>query len=262
MTPIVILTATILPHATHGIYCVNQTEQQRYMEYKRNLAFLARSKIFKRIVFLENSRSQYLSELCSYAKILEGYGSKMEVYHYPIADESIVLGKGYGEGCLIKDFLLAQNDIGDNQYFLKITGRYKVINIRRLVRSFMCGLMEYPSIDFIGAGFRTLQSGVNVVSTAVLVSKVGFWKEHLIDSYMAVDDKRGLAFEAVIRRVLDNRLESGNVIGEFELPIEVCYRNTATNSQTHKTWEANLQAIKSLTADIVKPPKKIFLRHG
>jgi hypothetical protein len=79
----ILLTSTILPHSTPGIYRIIQTEKQRYQQYIEALVYLVRTKLFEKIIYADNSNSEFISDLHLVAKSFESKRLEIEVLNIP-----------------------------------------------------------------------------------------------------------------------------------------------------------------------------------
>jgi hypothetical protein len=205
-----LLTATIKPHATAGIYNVAQSERDRYIEYREALRFYLKFCSGYKIVFCENSSSVWFDVLVSEFADNEN----IEFIHSPPSDESIIAGKGFGEGMLIIDAISQSKTLAKYHFFIKITGRYKIYNIKRII-SIVEESIAKDDFDFILRPYKEYPSSIQ---TFLFFSKVSFWREKLNFSYLGVNDFAGLAYESVIGRAILQCASEGSRIGWLTLP--------------------------------------------
>ena len=162
----ILLSSTILPHLSQGIYEVKQTEHERYKEYCDALIYLARTKLFNKIVFADNSSSKFVNDLSALAKSMENKDLTIEIINIPIENEDEVLGKGYGEGLLITQAIQESEFLKCSESFIKLTGRYKLRNLYRLVPIIQNALDMHENLDFVCQGLHRYNQEIPIVSTA------------------------------------------------------------------------------------------------
>lgn len=103
-------------------------------------------------------------------------------------------GKGFNEYLMIKEGLMRSQKIKDCSHFLKITGRYAMVNIRTMIREierrganlyFMGDIKDTNLYERIG---RT--SFGHWGDSRFWVSSVKFYSENIMNCYMEMDDSR------------------------------------------------------------------------
>lgn len=217
---VALLTGTIKPHETDGIYKINQTEFARYHQYRTCLKYYLRKSCISQVILAENSRSQYVGAL----EREFGKERKFELLHCPLLDEREVSGKGYGEGLLIDRAVLAGGVLEGNDSFIKITGRYRIHNISRIL-SIINSTLKSRNYDFIVPAIEA--GNFTIAQTYFFYSKVSFWRDRLQGCYAEVDDKENSALESVVGARLILAAREGATIGI--LPIAPLTEKTSTH---------------------------------
>ena len=130
---VAIITGTISPDRRMNQLAVTDTEE-RLKQYTDALEFLIREKAFSKIVFCDNSayaveQLQFLEDLAA------GNGIRLELLSFQGDSAQCVRhGKGYGEGEIL-EYVFSNSDLLRNEsFFVKMTGRLKVVNIRGICR--------------------------------------------------------------------------------------------------------------------------------
>jgi hypothetical protein len=238
-------TATILPHRTDGIYEVRQTEEDRYRQYCRALRSIARSGVVRSLVLVENSTSALTQDLFRYVASLRREDFHVEALHYPFLDESVVRGKGYGEGWLITQAVRESALLDREGAFVKVTGRYRIDNLYRLMPALALRMAGDRGYRFICQGLGFYADQVPIVSTILFACQCRLWLDRFADAYLHVDDKGGWAFEAEVARRLQSLLNEGLAIGEITMPLLMDVANTGTNRPIlprHVLWQLSLRS--------------------
>lgn len=127
-----IVTGTIRPPLQMSQLTLRD-EEERLRQYEDSICSLIDSKAFSEIVFCENSG--YGTERLSYLRDqAKEQHVKLELMSFQgDTDKICIHGKGYGEG-EIMDYVFSHSRFaGKAPYFVKITGRLKVDNIREIV---------------------------------------------------------------------------------------------------------------------------------
>jgi hypothetical protein len=202
----IILTATIKPHSSPGIVNVTQLEHDRYCQYRRALTYVCRSQLFHHIIFADNSRSHLFHQIAAYATSVSTSDVKVSAVSYPIERESLVSGKGYGEGWLLSEVLARQTEEQRPSSFFKATGRYRIRNLRRVVDLTHRFLTERKEFDLICQDFVSHGAGRYSASTTFFWCKTAVWQRFFSNIYAQVNDQAGVFFEHVfadaIRRIV------------------------------------------------------------
>ena len=187
-----VITGTIKP-ALQMSQLVLRDEEERLKQYEDSIRFLLCSGAFDKVVFCENSN--YGIERLSYLiKIAGENGVELELLSFQGNEEkACVHGKGYGEG-EIMDYVFSHSKlIGTEDYFVKITGRLKVDNIKSIV-SRMNRRRTYFNIPN-----RTLR---NIYDTRMYGMPVDQFKDYFLHSYEQVMDEQGIFLEVVYTKIL------------------------------------------------------------
>ncbi|MDZ4664514.1 MAG: hypothetical protein SGJ15_06535 [Bacteroidota bacterium] len=183
---ILLLTASINPAASKTPLTFVLDPQQRLSEYLQNLEKIIETRVFKKIIFCENTHFEYdYSHIISHAKnnniILEALVFKG---NYEKVEQQ---GKGYGEGEIIKYAIANSKLLDPDSVFYKLTGRIFVKNINSIVKH-----NKQKEIIFIRAARKK-----RIIDARFFKTSVRFFKQNLIDEFEKVDDYKKKYLEMV-----------------------------------------------------------------
>ncbi len=182
-----LITGTIVPNSN---FVTHSNAKYRRDEYYASLQFYA--DIFKEddLFFLENSSFDFSTDTKFQKLFLNRH---ITLFKFPVSDK-FSQGKGYQEFEMLDQVI----DALKNNYtsFIKITGRYKVFNLKELV-SFSCEGLVADS-----------HKKHKVTQTNVFYVNVNFYTNYLKGLYKQVDDSNGIYIEKVIyKKIQSKKLE-------------------------------------------------------
>lgn len=187
-----IVTGTIRP-APQMSQLVLRDEDERLKQYEDSLQSLLCSRAFTKVVFCENS--DYGMERMSYLKDIAGEnGVELELLSFRgNVEKACIHGKGYGEGEIMAHVFSHSELIGKETYFVKITGRLKVDNIKDIV-SRMNKQRTY---------FNTPNhTRTDIYDTRMYGMPTRQFKDFFLHSYEQVLDEQGIFLESVYTQTL------------------------------------------------------------
>lgn len=190
-----IITGTISPAKQMG-QLILRDEKERLKQYKDSIQSVLCSGAFSKVVFCENSN--YGIGDMTYLKDIAGENDvELELLSFQGNEEKACIhGKGYGEG-EIMDYVFSHSKlIGTEDYFVKITGRLKIDNMKDIV-SRMKRQRTYFNIPN-----RTIR---NFYDTRIYGMPAGQFQEYFLHSYEQVMDERGIFLETVYTKILLER---------------------------------------------------------
>ena len=103
-------------------------------------------------------------------------------------------GKGYNEYLMIKLALERSETLSESTHFLKITGRYPMLNIREMLgemekrgkqKAMMCDIKEFRLYEKL----RGTSYGSRWGDSRFFLVAVDFYKQHLMNCYKEMDDR-------------------------------------------------------------------------
>lgn len=209
-----LLTATVHP-SPRAIGKVRNPEQ-RVEQYQKALRWLGwfRSE-FSTLLFCENSGTK-LNEFLPLQNWYKERGKRLELWNVPMPASSEFMGKGWGEGLIIQWALDHIPALVSGNSFIKITGRYQVINLIPILGIIRRSLRMYPDLKLICQSFS--QQDRNHTRTEFFWSNIPFYRENLIDIYSGVDDSSGYFIEHAIGDRI-SKLSGRFQIGILPVPV-------------------------------------------
>lgn len=149
------------------------------------------------VVFVENSGIDISNEFSDQK-------DRLEVITFSGNDYDKALGKGYGEMLILKHAFEFSNFIRRGSSFCKITGRYKILNIRRILQSYTksdCNVM----ID--------LPKRLKYADARIFIADRSFFINFLFKQGDLINDSKGVYFEHVLNKaVLHSIMEDGSYL--------------------------------------------------
>ncbi|MDA9312805.1 hypothetical protein N9515_08460 [Vicingaceae bacterium] len=174
-----LLTASIDPNVSKTPLTVISNPNQRLKEYQENLKGILNSRIFKQIVFCENT--QYPYDFKEEKQLASSLGAELEIISFLGSNYKIQKqGKGFGEGEIINTALEKSEVLSKAKDFYKLTGRIQVDNFKSIVSN--CSHSNC---------FLLYQRNKPIVDTRLFKCDVSFYKEHLTKAYVEVEDLEG-----------------------------------------------------------------------
>lgn len=202
---VLLITASVLPQEKRFLKL--REPEQRLKQYLDSLRFYIVHTGLTRIVLCDNSGFGFPA--ADITALAEKYGKKLEIVQF-IGDKEKIRanGKGYGEGEIIEYALHHSHLLREARYFIKITGRLKVLNINRIIEK-----MDITKI-YMNRVIRNFhRPGKNMKMDTVLYGMPkDIYTARLSDAYMSVCDKKGIYLEHVFYdRIVKNKLTVYNI---------------------------------------------------
>lgn len=177
-------------------------ENERLGQYEESIRFFLNSRAFSKVIFCENS-NYGTDEISGLWKVAEDNGVQMELLSFQgNTEEACIHGKGYGEGEIMK-YVFSHSQIAlAEPYFVKITGRLKVDNIRDIV------IRMDQNKTYFNIPNRTRR---DIYDTRIYGMPISQFKELFMDSYEQVMDDKGIFLEKIYTRMIQNsKIEVAN----------------------------------------------------
>lgn len=133
MSNALMLTGTINPAAYNNTNVVLTDAEERLKQYERAIAYYIKETKFEKIIFVENSGSEFDHE--KYEQMAEKLQKKFE--YVPICTDknaTIKYGKSYGEADCIEQGVYKSRLLKDEECFYKMTGRVILKNANHLCK--------------------------------------------------------------------------------------------------------------------------------
>jgi len=184
MKKIVLLTGTINPKKFNTPFTKLMNKEERLGQYLDTIYKYIVFSNFDVIIFCENSMYKY--NYNSLKKLAKSNGKILEILSFTGDKREISKrGKGYGEGEIMEHALHKSRYLNvPKQTFYKITGRIFIKNINNI--------LEYSKKDNY-----FFSVGNNHCVTLFFKCSVIFYKNTLLNAYMACDEKNGIFLENV-----------------------------------------------------------------
>lgn len=187
-----IITGTIKP--SQGIeHLVLRDSEERLKQYINSLLFFIDSGAFSSIIFCENSN--YGSEIFEAVRSRSNEKKvALEILSFQgNLKEAVIHGKGYGEGEIMDYIFTSSKLIKKETYFVKITGRLHVDNIRNIVMR-MDTRKTYFNIPN-----RTRR---DMYDTRIYAMSVEMFQAKFREQYGRVRDSEGIFLETIYTQIL------------------------------------------------------------
>lgn len=183
----ILLTATVKVQVVGGNFSMNERAEM----YASTLRYYSQV-IGKKypIIFLENS--DYNLD-----KFKSEFNNKLDIEWIQLRpDEGLPFnpqkGKGFNEYLMIKEGVIRSNKLKECTHFLKITGRYAMVNINTMIKEierrasnkvFIGDIKDTRFYEIIGS-----KNFGHWGDSRFWVSQVKYYKENMLDCYLEMDD--------------------------------------------------------------------------
>ena len=202
---VLLLTGAIDLRKYNVPYTVVVDYQQRLQQYIHSIEYaIDYYNTICKIVFCENTNCNF--DFSQLAKKAELKGKEFEYLTFEGDYIQIQkLGKGYGEGEIIKHALLHSQLINSEKSFYKLTGRLVVKNIDKITKTTSSGNA------FIYKPKEISDRHVNYFETYFYKVEIALYRQYLLDAYLNCDDNSQKYLEHVFYEKLhDLTLRSFN----------------------------------------------------
>jgi hypothetical protein len=224
---VLLLTATI---DARNVSFVERTDPlERAKDYRDALRWLAGASLSSPVVFCENSGY----DLTEFVRDLEGNGPSVEWLQFcaPRCDPSV--GKGRGELGIIRYAVDNSATISSADLVVKVTGRYKILNICRVLAS-----LERPILPMVIADLRRWLS---FADSRMFAFHPSFAPRYLYRFESQLDDSKGFYFEHALSRAIHLALAEGATWAPWCVEPDIGGRSGTTGHQYDRS-----------------PPKRLF----
>ena len=187
-----IITGTIRP-SDQVNQLVLTNEDERFSQYEMGLRFLLNTGAFSKVVFCENSN--YGTEKLYHLKDLaKKNGIELELLSFQgDTVQTAIHGKGYGEGEIMAYVLANSRLAAAADFFVKITGRMQIDNIREIVARLN------QEKTYFNIPNRTRR---DIYDTRIYAMPKKQFERYFKDSYEKVQDEQGIFLEMVYTDIL------------------------------------------------------------
>ena len=177
------MTATFRAEATPTL--VVRREEDRVLQYMSALVSWARPRHVRRIVFAENSNTQF--DFSKVIRYLEAAGKEIEILVFDGNKEAARLGKGFGEGEILEHVYNNSKLMRPSSTFYKVTGRIFVRNFDLVSES-----TTVPVVFHRQKGKAGKKPKAN---TVFFKCSRELFEARLLHCYKQVDEPDGVQFE-------------------------------------------------------------------
>lgn len=182
---VILMTSTVKPNQNVFKLILNKYDE-RLKQYKSSIRFYLKAGI-KKLVVCDNSlveRDKFAEEIA----LAKKFNAEIELISFQgNHDKASKYGKGYGEGEIVKYAVANSILIKNDPYFVKVTGRLKVINIV-LILDRLSSKKIYINLD---------RYEVNRADTRIYAMSVEDYKRYFAEAYLWVNDPKELYLENV-----------------------------------------------------------------
>ncbi len=231
---VAVITGTVRPKADMN-YLALSDEQARLKQYKEALLYVIESGAFKRIIFCENSN--YGTEnFLDLQKEAENRQIQLELFSFVGNKQAIAeCGKGYGEGEIMEYVMKHSRLLCPQDSLLKMTGRLKVMNIRRITEK----LNKEKCYFNIPNPTRR-----DMYDTRIYAMPVTLFQRCFLQVYKQVQDDEGVFLENVYTTLLkENKIKVTNFP---RYPRIMGVSGSTGEVYTYTEWKCKVKDIISL----------------
>lgn len=201
---VILLTACVNPNGM--VLTQLKDSSTRLEQYLSSIHFFLK-KVNCKIVVVENSNFDFSPY---FTKEIEE--KKIECLHFDGNTYDKFIGKGYGEACIIEYALSNSYFIKNTTAIIKITGRFKIDNIRTVVK-----LCNNKSNTIYTMYSRKVPY---VFKSVLVIAPVGFWKL-FVSQKEQINDSKKIYFEHLLYRLSIISSKSGTYrISMFKCPVK------------------------------------------
>ncbi|MBQ9991378.1 MAG: hypothetical protein IJP31_10645 [Lachnospiraceae bacterium] len=198
---VAIITGTIKPD--NGVRQLSlRNADERLEQYRESLKFFLESGAFSKIIFCENSNQGegVFSDLFEKA---EKHQVQLELHSFQgDTQKAGIHGKGYGEGEIMNYVMEHSKLLQRERFFVKITGRLKIDNIREIVLRLKEDRLYFnvPNV-----------TRKDIYDTRFYGMPVKQFEQFFRDKYSEIMDDEGVFLETVYTRIiLDHQIKISN----------------------------------------------------
>lgn len=216
----VLLSGTIVQHTDAKAVWIDPRERER--QYFSVLTKMASARNGVDTVFFCENSSANLESFSSLTSIYEKKCRKLLMYKVPMPVGSAFFGKGWGEGLIIRWALENVPELSSSNGFIKIVGRYDVVNLKRILTIIRRGLAKNPDIKFICQSLSPLSTTKQpCIETTFFWADTDFYVKYMLDLYEKVRDENGIYIEHLFA---DRLVELKDSFDFAFLPVPIIFR--------------------------------------
>ncbi len=202
---VILLTACV--NSKGMAYTVLQDKDMRLKQYKDALLwYLEHTK--EAVVLVENT-------MCDFSKDFESYieSGRLEFLIFEGNNYDRTLGKGFGEGLIIKYAMEHSKLLAKAEMITKITGRLKITNVENLVKVSNSVNTVYGNVSVINKRF--------LCDSRFFIAPRDFVCDYFLSGMNDLNDSMCYYFEHMFYDKIVEWKKKGNRHKEFYLPVDV-----------------------------------------
>jgi hypothetical protein len=207
MSVVILLTACVNP--TGMSFTKLQNPKKRLDQYKEALDwYLLNTNC--RIVFVENTNCDISSDYSEF--IIK---KRLECLNFDGNSYDKSLGKGFGEGCIIKYALEHSSFLIDSSIIIKITGRIILNNVNIFLNSIE---NKTPNGEFVECDFNRK---ISMAKSIVIIATIKFYRDYFTKYSELINDSLGYEFENALGSAIRDFLQDGHLLYLFKVPVRL-----------------------------------------
>lgn len=203
---VLLITASVFPQEKRFLEL--KDPKRRLRQYLSSLRFYIIHSNLSKIVFCDNSRCEFPRK--SMLDLAKRYGKELEILQFNGSEGRIrSRGKGYGEGEIIEYALIHSQLLKEAEYFIKVTGRLKILNLDEIVEN-MDKTKTYINREV--RNFRESKRQGKQMNTVLYGMPKRIYMKEFVDAYKEVWDNHKIYLEHVFyNRIVEKRLSVYNL---------------------------------------------------
>ena len=187
-----IITGTIKPNKDVGQLMLKDTTE-RLKQYRESIDFFIDSEAFDKIIFCDNSHYE-MKEFFDLQRKAETKGIMLELLSFQGDNQGVkTQGKGYGEGEIMEYVMNHSKLVKKEFFFVKITGRLKIDNIKKIVQKLNADRIYFNIPNHIRK---------DMYDTRVYAMPIEIFRRNFQGKYNLVMDDKGNFLEYVYTNTL------------------------------------------------------------
>jgi len=200
-----IITSSVYVSARHTAL-IDPAERQR--QYLDSISWFIQESPLTKIIVCDNSGFTWPLSLYGQAA---AQGKKIELLSFT-GNNSLVeqLGKGYGEGEIMAYIMTNSVLLREVDGFLKVTGRLKLVNSRKLLARCKPGNNYFNPVSLLRPRFLVPKAARPCVDVKVYYVTTDFFRDVLLSAYKDVRDDQIFFLEHAYYQAIARSISSGS----------------------------------------------------
>lgn len=167
-------------------------------------------------------------------------------------------GKGYNEYLMIKKALQTSERLRECSHFLKITGRYAMLNIKKMIKEierraedkvFFDDVKDNVLLDVIGKGNRY---GIHWGDSRYFVASIDYYKKNLMDIYMRMNDYNGNDAESVLFGLYKRHKDDAQWLFRYKTQVQFGGVSGYISPDFHEEYNSPRVRAKNMVRQLVR----------